>query len=68
MKPFNQLLQEKIIVFDGAMGTNIQVQNLNADDFGGEQFNGCNEYLVVAKPAAVEKVHADFLSVGVDII
>ena len=68
MKPFNQLLQEKIIVFDGAMGTNIQAQNLNADDFGGEQFNGCNEYLVVTKPSAVEKVHADFLSVGVDVI
>ena len=30
MKSFTQLLQEKIVVFDGAMGTNIQVQNLNA--------------------------------------
>jgi len=68
MKSFTQLLQEKIIVFDGAMGTNIQAQNLNADDFGGEQFNGCNEYLVVTKPPAVEKVHADFLSAGVDVI
>ncbi len=68
MRSFNQLLQEKIIVFDGAMGTNIQVQNLNADDFGGEQLNGCNEYLVVTKPSAVEKVHADFLSAGVDVI
>ena len=68
MKSFTQLLQEKIIVFDGAMGTNIQTQNLNADDFGGEQFNGCNEYLVVSKPPAVERVHADFLSVGVDVI
>ncbi|MGA9408046.1 MAG: methionine synthase [Bacteroidota bacterium] len=68
MKSFNQLLQEKIIVFDGAMGTNIQAQNLSADDFGGEHFNGCNEYLVVTKPSAVEKVHADFLSAGVDVI
>jgi 5-methyltetrahydrofolate--homocysteine methyltransferase len=68
MKSFKQLLQEKIVVFDGAMGTNIQLQNLSADDFGGEHFNGCNEYLVVTKPSAIEKVHADFLSVGVDVI
>lgn len=65
---FDTILKEKIIVFDGAMGTNIQTQHLSADDFGGEHFNGCNEYLLVTKPAAVEKVHADFLSVGVDVI
>ena len=68
MKTFNQLLSDKVIVFDGAMGTSIQVQNLTADDFGGEQFNGCNEYLLVTKPLAIEKVHADFLSAGVDVV
>ena len=68
MNTFAQQLLEKIIVFDGAMGTNIQAQNLTADDFGGEQFNGCNEYLLISKPAAIEKVHADFLSVGVDVV
>lgn len=62
------MLAEKIIVFDGAMGTNIQSQNLSADDFGGEQYNGCNEYLIVTKPSAIEKVHADFLEAGVDVI
>ena len=50
-KSFLDVLKEKVIVFDGAMGTNIQLQNLSADDFGGEVFNGCNELLVVAKPA-----------------
>jgi 5-methyltetrahydrofolate--homocysteine methyltransferase len=67
-KSFEQVLKEKIVIFDGAMGTNIQTQNLTADDFGGEHFNGCNEYLLVTKPSAIEKVHADFLSVGVDVI
>lgn len=67
-KSFEQVLTEKIIVFDGAMGTNIQTQNLTADDFGGEHLNGCNEYLLVTKPSAVEKVHADFLAAGVDVI
>ncbi|MDE3058848.1 MAG: methionine synthase [Bacteroidota bacterium] len=68
MSSFLNILKQKIIVFDGAMGTNIQSQSLSADDFGGEQLNGCNEYLVVSKPAAIEKVHSDFLSVGVDVI
>ena len=35
-----------VIVFDGAMGTNLQKQNLTAEDFGGPQYEGCNEYLV----------------------
>lgn len=68
MKSFLELLKEKIIVFDGAMGTNIQTQNLTADDFHGEHLNGCNEYLLVSKPSAVEKVHSNFLSAGVDVI
>ncbi len=67
-KTFEQVLQEKIVVFDGAMGTNIQTQNLTADDFGGEHYNGCNEYLLVTKPSAIEKVHHDFLAAGVDVI
>ncbi len=68
MKSFLATLTDKIIVFDGAMGTNIQTQNLTADDFGGEHLNGCNEYLIITKPSAVEKVHADFLAAGVDVI
>ena len=50
------------------MGTNLQTQNLSPDDFGGEHLNGCNEILVVSRPAAVEKVHADFLAAGCDVI
>ena len=57
-----------VLVFDGAMGTNLQVQNLTADDFGGADYEGCNEYLVYTKPEAVEKVHRDFLAAGADVI
>ena len=66
MTNFLDTLKQRIIVFDGAMGTNIQVQNLTPDDFGG--LDGCNEYLVVTKPEAVEKVHAGFLEVGCDVV
>jgi 5-methyltetrahydrofolate--homocysteine methyltransferase len=61
-------LQKKVLVFDGAMGTSLQVQNLTAEHFGGEQYNGCNDYLVVSYPEAVEKVHRSFLEVGVDVL
>jgi 5-methyltetrahydrofolate--homocysteine methyltransferase len=61
-------LEKKVLVFDGAMGTSLQVQNLTAEHFGGEQFNGCNDYLVISYPQAVEKVHRSFLEVGVDVL
>jgi len=50
------------------MGTSLQVQNLTAEHFGGEQYNGCNDYLVISYPQAVEKVHRSFLEVGVDVL
>ncbi|NJM68181.1 MAG: methionine synthase [Acaryochloris sp. RU_4_1] len=60
--------ERPVIVFDGAMGTNIQVQNLTAADFGGAEYEGCNEYLVHTKPEAIAKVHRDFLAAGADVI
>lgn len=59
-------LEKKVLVFDGAMGTSLQNQHLTAEHFGGEQYNGCNDYLVISYPEAVEKVHRSFLEVGVD--
>ncbi|MEJ5201707.1 MAG: methionine synthase [Anaerolineales bacterium] len=61
-------LQERILIFDGAMGTNLQRMNLTAKEFGGEQYNGCNDYLVISYPQAVESVHHAFLEAGVDVI
>jgi methylmalonyl-CoA mutase cobalamin-binding domain/chain len=61
-------LEVKVLVFDGAMGTNLQEQNLTAEHFGGEAYNGCNDYLVISYPEAVEKVHRSFLEVGVDVL
>jgi 5-methyltetrahydrofolate--homocysteine methyltransferase len=61
-------LEKKVLVFDGAMGTSLQNQHLTAEHFGGEGYNGCNDYLVISYPEAVEKVHRSFLEVGVDVI
>jgi 5-methyltetrahydrofolate--homocysteine methyltransferase len=62
------ILQDRILVFDGATGTSLQDQNLTAADFGGEKYAGCNEYLNIVKPEAPEKVHRGFLDAGADII
>ena len=61
-------IEQKVLVFDGAMGTSLQVQDLSAEHFGGEQYNGCNDYLVISYPEAVETVHRSFLEVGVDVL
>ncbi|HKC66007.1 MAG TPA: methionine synthase, partial [Pyrinomonadaceae bacterium] len=68
MSSFLDTLKERIVVFDGAMGTNLQAQNLTVDDFGGPQFEGCPEYLLISKPEAIEKVHTAFLDVGCDVV
>ncbi|MFQ5823108.1 MAG: methionine synthase [bacterium] len=63
---FLPLLEEKIVVFDGAMGTSIQKCNLSSENFWGK--DGCNEYLVETNPKVIEEIHASFLEVGCDVI
>ena len=62
------LLQERILVIDGAMGTAIQDRNLGPDDFGGPEYEGCNEYLVITRPDVISDQHQSFLDAGADII
>jgi 5-methyltetrahydrofolate--homocysteine methyltransferase len=59
-------LKHQVLIFDGAMGTSIQKLNLTEADFGGAGLEGCNDYLVITRPDAVEGIHASFLEVGCD--
>ncbi|MDD2694773.1 MAG: methionine synthase [Anaerolineales bacterium] len=61
-------LQERVLVYDGAMGTSLQSLRLTEEHFGGRQYYGCNDYLVISYPQAVEEVHRSFLEAGVDVI
>ncbi len=61
-------LEKRVLIFDGAMGTNLQAQRLSVEHFGGERTMGCNDFLVITYPLAVEKVHRSFLEAGVDVI
>ncbi len=61
-------LRERILVIDGAMGTAIQSFDLSPDDFGGPEYEGCNEYLVLTRPDVIESIHQGHLDAGADII
>ncbi len=61
-------MKEKIIIMDGAMGTMLQRANLSAEDFGGEELDGCNENLNLTRPDVIQQIHEQYLEAGADII
>ena len=61
-------LARRILVVDGAMGTQIQARNLGPDDFGGADYEGCNEYLNLTRPEVIADIHRAYLDAGADII
>lgn len=70
-----ETIKSRVIMLDGAMGTMLQKQKLEEDDFRGTRFKdwpsplkGNNDLLVLTKPEAVEKVHNEFLAAGADLI
>ncbi len=68
MSRFLQALAQRVLIYDGAMGTNIQRYQLTAEDYGGQATEGCNEYLVLAKPSVIEEIHTGFLEAGCDVL
>ncbi len=63
---FRRQLRERVLIFDGAMGTSIQDRGLSLDDFDGKE--GCNEILVLSRPQVIREIHASFLAVGCDAV
>ena len=61
-------LSQRLLVIDGAMGTAIQARNLGPEDFGGPEYEGCNEWLTVTRPDVIEDIHRGHLEAGADII
>ncbi len=61
-------LNRRVLVYDGAMGTNIQRYNLSAADFGGKALEGCNDNLVLTRPDVISAIHESFLEVGCDVV
>ncbi|MDH5402303.1 MAG: homocysteine S-methyltransferase family protein [Candidatus Heimdallarchaeota archaeon] len=63
-----EIMKKRILIIDGGMGTMIQRYNLRAEDFGGEQYEGCTDYLVETRPDVISEIHDEYLKVGSDII
>ncbi|WP_244224936.1 methionine synthase [Corallococcus sicarius] len=60
-------MRERILVLDGAMGTLLQNHTLVAADFGGPEYEGCNENLVLTRPDVIEGIHAKYFAAGADV-
>ena len=68
LKALRELLSQRILVLDGAMGTMLQQRNLTAADFGGAALEGCNENLVRTRPDVVLDIHRKYYQAGSDIV
>ena len=75
MKTIQDVLKERILIIDGAMGTMIQRHKLEEKDYRGERFKdwpidlkGNNDLLCLTQPAIIEGIHREYLEAGADII
>src|SRR6059058_6197771 len=71
----DEILAQRIMILDGAMGTMIQTYALGEDDFRGERFRdhpkslkGCNDLLVLTRPDLIADIHREYLEAGADLI
>jgi 5-methyltetrahydrofolate--homocysteine methyltransferase len=67
-KELLELFREQILVLDGGMGTMLQAAQLTAADFGGAEFEGCNENLNLTRPDVVQRIHEAYFAAGSDIV
>jgi 5-methyltetrahydrofolate--homocysteine methyltransferase len=66
MKSFLETVRERVVVYDGAMGTQIQERQPSPDDFWGKE--GCNELLVLSRPDIIKDIHATYYKAGADVV
>src|SRR5262249_26812929 len=63
-----EAVRERVLVYDGAMGTQIHDLALSADDYGSPELEGCPEILVVTQPSAIRDIHRAYLDAGADVL
>ncbi|MDE5871365.1 MAG: homocysteine S-methyltransferase family protein, partial [Muribaculaceae bacterium] len=75
IKDFEELLGNRVLVLDGAMGTMLQRHSLKEEDFRDKRFvshpvrlSGCNDILCISSPHLIKEIHKDYLDAGADII
>jgi methionine synthase I (cobalamin-dependent) len=68
LQALTEILERRLLVLYGAMGTMLQQRGLTAEDFGGPELEGCNENLVRTRPDVTLAVHRAYLEAGVDMV
>jgi 5-methyltetrahydrofolate--homocysteine methyltransferase len=66
--PFLDEVHERVVIFDGAVGTNLHLREPTLDDYGGPANEGCVDILTLTRPDMVRDLHASFFDVGVDVV
>ena len=66
--PYLDLVNQRVVVFDGAAGTYLQQLELTAEDFGGVDLEGCNEMLCLTRPDVIRQMHVDYFEAGADVV
>ena len=66
--PFLDEVHERVVIFDGAVGTNLHLREPSLDDYGGPANEGCVDVLTLTRPDMVKDLHASFFDVGVDVV
>jgi 5-methyltetrahydrofolate--homocysteine methyltransferase len=67
-RSYLQALRQRVLVFDGSMGTNLQELGPTAADFGGPAYEGCMDVLCISNPELPRRLHRGFLEVGCDVV
>ena len=74
-RTLRELLSERILILDGAMGTMIQAHKLGEKEFRGVRFanhskdlTGCNDLLCLTQPDLITEIHVQYLEAGADIV
>jgi 5-methyltetrahydrofolate--homocysteine methyltransferase len=66
MKNFLETIRERVVIYDGAMGTEIQQRHPSLDDFWGKE--NCSEVLVLSRPDIIKDIHATYFQAGADVV
>ena len=68
MSLYLDMLRDRVLFFDGGMGTQVQARELSAEDYGGKRWDGCIDYLSLTRPDVVESIHAAYFDAGADVV
>jgi 5-methyltetrahydrofolate--homocysteine methyltransferase len=66
--PLLTAMRDRVILLDGAMGTEIQARNLTPADFGGDHLEGANDWLIMANPSVIDEIHRSYFEAGADMV